>query len=386
MGSNSKVLNIVLDPSPGEFNKYEGFACKSDPYIFIVLDFFSYVSGERVTGEVLLNIPSVLPKGSIKFYSRGVEEIQVFHAVYRNKQLLEETNEVYSLDEIIKEWELELPPGHYVIPFNFKIPSYSPSSFYYSGEDSKGNYIKAEVFYHISVKLLFSNKESGISNSRLFIVKNKKCLEKPGYSIEENAVITGCCFSNKGSTKFKLSVTNTEHCTVGGNVKYKLDPDNTRCRVPIYKVTGNVHFEFFINTRKGEFRVFKTISSIPRATWISPYASIIYEKDFEYLADLKAFSEELNPSSNFSSMMCSKYFVEVCVYYDLVCRKKPHKIKINFHVNPRTSSKNSDPILPRDWNPIELSIVNLIVNTTKPPQSNPDQMAGYSSHETDSSR
>lgn len=347
----------------------------SDSFIFIILDCYSYTAGEKVTGEILFNVCESIPKSYIKFQSRGIEEIHVFDSQDRTKVLVEEIQEVFTLDTCLTEWESEVPIGQYVFPFNFKIPNYCPSTFYYSGEDSRGNYIKAEVFYHISIKLIVSGVDSGLSHSRIINIKNISTLEKPSPSIEAVGDVSGCCFLNKGRTQFKLSVANVDHCNVDGEIKYKLYPNNSNCKAPINHVIGSVVLDFTVRTRKGDYKIIKKLSEIDRPTWISAFTSLIYEKDFEYQAELKVSSDELNPSSNKSPIIMCEYFIEILVFYDLKCMTRPIVIRLPFHVNPKLAQRKEGPKLPTDWNPIESSIFNLSVDNRKLTINRPDEMA-----------
>jgi hypothetical protein len=260
-------------------------------------------------------------------------------------------------------WDEEVPPGQYVFPFNFKLPVFCPSTFYYSGEDLQGNYVKAEVFYYVSVKLIISGDESKLSHSRIINIKNMMALEKPGSCSEETPIIRGCCFSNKGSTSFKLSVENKEHCLVDGAVNYKLFPNNGNCKAPINRVIASIVIECLFNTSKGEFKVSRSISEIDRSTWISAFTSLIYERDFEYLTELKVYSDELNPSSNRSSLISCEYFAEVKVFYDLSCMKNPVVMRLPFHVNPKAMFRKEEPKLPGQWDPLESTIFSFAVET-----------------------
>lgn len=348
--------NIFSDPR----RRSNGFE-NSESFVFLVLDCFSYIAGEKVTGEILFNISEPLPKSLLKFQSRGIEEVHIFDSQDRTKILAEEIQEIYSLDCIVTEWDAEIPPGQHVFPFNFKLPNYCPSTFYYSGEDVQGNYLKAEVFYHVTVKLSMNGVESSMLHSRIINVRNIGALDKPGPAIEASADVPGCCFSNRGSTHFKLSVGNTDHCSVDGEVKYKLYPNNSACRSPINHVLGCVVLDFRIVTKKGEFKIIKKLSETARATWISAFASQIYEKDFEYTGDLKVYSEELNPSTNNSPIIHCEYFVEMLVFYDIRCKNSPIVIRLPFHVNPKITYRKEDPKLPSEWNPIETPIFNFTV-------------------------
>jgi hypothetical protein len=116
-----------------------------------------------------------------------------------------------------------------------------------------------------------------------------------------------------------------------------------------------------VRTRHGDFKILKTISETERATWISAFTSLVYERDFEYNADLKVSSEELNPSSNDGSLIKCEYYVEMLVYYDISFKKNPVVIKLPFHVNPKITYRKEEPKLPVLWEPEESSIYNFIV-------------------------
>lgn len=313
-----------------------------------------------MTGEILLNIEEPLKDLSLRVQSKGTEQVQLFGSKDRSQKILEESNELYNLDEVLNKWE-ELSIGQYVFPFNFKLPSYSPATFYYSGEDNQGNYIKAEVFYSVSVVIEIGKKQA-LNHTRFIHVKNSQNIEKPGPSVEATAYLTGCCF-NKGNTVFKLSISNTEHCQVDGDVRYKLIPNNSNCKSPINQIIGSVMLDFEINTKKGVFKIIKKLSEANRATWISSFSNLIYEKDFEYFSDLKVTSEELNPSSNKSSLIKCEYFIECLVFYDIAFMKAPVVVRLPFHVNPKINYRKELPVLPENWNPTESPIYSLIVNS-----------------------
>lgn len=75
----------------------------SNPFVFIVLDCFYYVAGEKITGEILLYLPEDYPSGSIIVSSRGLEEVQLYETSKHRDYIEEETSCVYEFDEKIKE-------------------------------------------------------------------------------------------------------------------------------------------------------------------------------------------------------------------------------------------------------------------------------------------
>lgn len=270
-----------------------------------------------------------------------------------------------------------------MFPFNFKLPSYSPSTFYYAGEDARNYYVKAQVSYSVSVKLEVMNEpENNLTHSRMFVVRNKQTHSKPNNSIETRENVTGCCCRSKGSTFLKLSIKGDDHTQVESLIRYKLDPDNTNCKAPINYVTGQVYLLIELSVGGTIFRVNKTLSSISRATWISAFTSLVYEKDFEYIAELKMNNAELNPSSNSTPLINCTFLIEVLVYYDLSCKGKPARISMPFHVNPKNTFIREEAKLPTPWEPEEAPISNFIVESSRPVSSDLDGMATMSTPET----
>jgi hypothetical protein len=335
-------------------------ASSEENYLYIILDCYSYIAGDKITGEICFNVTSPIPPASLKFLSRGIERVEVFDPVNKSRQLTEETKEVFAIDEDFKTWDQELASGQYVFPFNFKLPSFAPATFNFSGHDARGHYIKAEVLYYVSAVMVIDGVRSQVSNSRIVVVKNRTAYAKPGASMETSSPVVGCCFVRKGTTAFKLSVTNPDHPSVDGSVMYKLDPDNSHCRAPINHVSGNVVLEFSARTTIGEFKIRRLVNSIPRSAWISAFSDRVYEKDFEYLAELNSSSEELNACSNNGVIISCEYAVETNVFYDLFAVKRPVVLRLPFHVNPRVVCKKEENKLPKEWEPEETPIMHFV--------------------------
>mmetsp|Transcript_14081 Transcript_14081/g.14142 ORF Transcript_14081/g.14142 Transcript_14081/m.14142 type:complete len:218 (-) Transcript_14081:4-657(-) len=216
----------------------------------------------------------------------------------------------------------------------------------------------------------------------MFVVRNKQTHTKPNISIETRESVYGCCCTNKGNTYLKLSVKGEEHSQVEGTLRYKLDPDNTNCKAPINYVTGEVSLVLEITVSSQTFRIVKTLSSISRATWISAFTSLVYEKDFEYNAELKMNNAELNPSSNQTPMISCMFVIEVLVFYDLSCKGKPARIAMPFHVNPKNTFIREEPKLPVPWEPEEAPISNFLVESSRPTSQEVEGMASLSTPDT----
>ena len=351
---NSSELTKDSSTAPTEANSVFQSTISREDFVFIVLDCYSYTAGEKITGEILLNIADPLPGGSLKFQATGIEEISVYDPKERLKIIAEESSEIFAIDCPLQDWEAQIDAGQYVFPFTLKIPSHSPSTFYFSSQDQRGFYVKAAIRYSIVVLLTSVNTLFSLSHKRDLLIKNKSALGRPGSAIESVESVHGCCAS-KGTTGLKLSVINTDHCEVDCEVRFKLEPDNSMCRVPINQVISKVTVEFTATTRRGEFKIIQNLANIDRAAWIGAFSNRIYEKDFEYATSLK-LGEIGNASSNATPLIRCVYFVEVLIFYDMYFRKEPISIVLPFHVNPNNNIPKQMPKLPNNWDPVESSI------------------------------
>jgi len=336
---------------------------ESEPLAFIALDCYYYVAGEKVTGELLLNLPRDIPPAKLVFTSKGYEQVIVIDPGSRSTSHQQASSEIYALNNTVGEWTHGLEAGQYVYPFTFKLPHFAPATFFYSGDDSKGNLVKAQICYEMGLKLEVPSKpELNLSHSREFGVRNKYTRGKPSPSIELTEHISGCCWRNLGGTRFKLSVAGDAHSQVDQELKYKLEPDNSQCSAPINHVTGQVQMQVQFALNSGTISLTKTLSRISRPTWISANTSLVFEKDFEYSTELKFGSEEMNPSSNHSPLIKVMYTVEVFVYYDIRCKREPTSIRLPLHVDPKTRRVREEPALPRPWEPLESKILVFQLN------------------------
>jgi hypothetical protein len=96
--------------------------------LFICLDKLYYIAFERVSGEIVLNVPHSMPPCELVLASSGKELLKVYETpgspVYSDSK-----KALYRLESTIAKWENELSAGQYVFPFTFKLPEYVPSTF-----------------------------------------------------------------------------------------------------------------------------------------------------------------------------------------------------------------------------------------------------------------
>lgn len=330
------------------------FYTQSSDSLFIILDSNTYTAGDKVTGEILLSLHEAFNDSELVFSASGTEEVTVFDPVDQSRLLVEEKSEVFYISNPIYKWQY-LNAGQYIFPFSLKIPAHCPSSFYFSSVDERKHYIKASISYEITVNLLTAT--SKFSQSALFFVKNKLALTRSQIKINTIEEIRGCC-SLQGTTKFVLSTLNNEHCEVGGQLLFRLEPDNKNCKAPINRVISKVLVEVTFSTSRGEYKLIKELASIDRAAWVSGQSSLTFIKDFEYCCGLEV--HEMNLSSNLTPVIKCEYFLKIFVFYDTFGKERPVELVINFHVNPKLQGHKEIPVLPENWNPEEFGITAFV--------------------------
>lgn len=335
-----------------------------EPVLFVILDCVYYVAGDRVTGEILMNMPYDYPASTLHLRSGGAEEIHLFDGPTHSRST-NHSAEVYSLASEVKEFSDGVPAGQYVYPFTFKLPHHSPSTFSFSG-DVQSCFVKACIEYFCTAELVVNSEETlNLKHTRPILVRSRKAKNKVNESVETVHVVPGCCCTTKGRTRLKLTIKNEEHSISGGTVKYKLDPDNSQCSAAINHVTGITSITLSFNFPVRTLRLRKELSTISRATWLSASTSMIYEKDFEYTADLKQAQEDWNLSSNEGALITCEYNVEVLIHFDVAFKQVPATIGLPLLVNPKNIYSKEEPNLPQEWAPREVSIVNFMVETKR---------------------
>ena len=313
------------------------------PYIFLSLDSPFYLAGDRLQGEIMLEVPKSLGPASLHLTAHGSEEAHIF---LQNQPICQANKKVFSLSSSLKSWET-LPRGSFLLPFSFKIPHYSPPTFYYSGQDSASRLIKAQVSYSISAKLCFQSEE--ITHSQTLIIRSKDSRSSPHVGTEQTEVVAGICCSSKGTSNFKLEVTSTQHPTVNSFINFKLVPDNGNCAAPINQVVSDIVMELEVREGDRSYVVRDVVVTIPRITWIAAFTSLVFEKDFEFTAEMKGRGEDLNAGSIDTNLIKCRYMIEVKIYYDLKFRAEPARIYRNFHVEPADNITRDVPKLPASW-------------------------------------
>ena len=326
-----------------------------DPYMHLSVEEPFYIAGDWVEGNIFLDFPKDTQSVTLSVISYGLEEVYVY-----NQDLLitQTNNKLFSMNEKLKEWD-KIAGGHYVVPFTFKIPNHCPPTFYYSGEDSMKNYVKAQISYSISVRAQYEKEE--ITKSRSIVIRSRDSRASSQTEQQTTETIMGICCISKGRTYFKLMLTNEYHPNVGDRVFFKLVPDNGNCAAPINQVTAELVMNVEIQGKNGLHKIQHKVFSVPRITWIAAHTSVVFEKDFEFEGDVK-LPEDLNTGSVDSPHIKCSYSIFVKIHYDVKFVNNFVVICLPLHVNPSVPYNKDPPVLPTNWDPVTEERIKLFLN------------------------
>ena len=175
ISSDEKIVFSIGSLSDRESSKR--FSNHSTTLLFIVLDCLYYVAGDKVNGEILLNLPIDYPEASLKLTLKGYEHVQI------PKKSQSIIASIYNLETIVNAWGNKAPAGQYVFPFTFRIPGFAPSTFSFYGIDDFNNAVSAEIIYEASCILEFlKNEEKNLMHTRFINIRNIKTRNSPSPS------------------------------------------------------------------------------------------------------------------------------------------------------------------------------------------------------------
>ena len=326
----------------------------STSLLFVVLDSLHYIAGEKVDGEILLNLPSNFPESTLKLVSRGVEKVKIGSS--------SQTSMIYNLESSVKTWEKMTPAGQYIFPFTFKLPAFAPSTFNYYGQDDQNTEILGEVTYEVLSILEFpSDEDKNMTHSRNINIRNSSSKMSPSINYESTEVLKGLCCGSKGYTLFKVSAHRELHAQTDSIIMFKLETDNSASSSSILKIKSQIRMELELNIESQSSKTFVVFNKNSKDTWIpSSRSSLMLEKELEFESGI-FFDEGLNPSSNKTGCIECRYFIEFHIDYDTQL-KNPVVIKIPIHIDPKHNFDRENPNIPENWSPRESPVYSALID------------------------
>ncbi|OMJ91024.1 hypothetical protein SteCoe_6486 [Stentor coeruleus] len=329
---------------------------RSKPFLCIILEFSHYTAGDRINGEVLMNLPDSLSESNLIMYSSGSEFL---HVVTKHKKAVKYNNEIFHVDTTLKVWEYETPKSQYNFPFTFKLPYFAPATLSVRTQDNEGNLLEASIVYEIKVVLEIKGKILLQDTIPLLIFNNKtRCPIPP--SVSETELSTCFCFK-KGHCNISLSQTNNHHPNYGDTAKFKLELDWFNNKGQITEVYGKVLYKLQLSIpgdKTYEFTI--DLCEFKHANSFFTEANSIqtnYEFDVSLYGD---FGD--NVSSNATAMINSSYIGEATVVFNLGVTNRIAKATLPVHINPKVS-ENRNLIVPSDWEASACSLLSIYLQS-----------------------
>lgn len=345
------------------------------PMVWLGLDCFHYVGGERVTGEIMLNLPADTQPGKLILRSRGYEDVKIYTKQLGKKDCRHGRNIIYEYENLIYAWDSTIASGQYVFPYTFKLPHYVPSSFHFKGEESSNTILQAKIVYEATIDFeVPSDSNKNLRDGKRILVRSQLNNGLVNISAENNEMIVGC-MSSKGVTTLRLIVLNEDHSIVDGDLKYRLEPNNSRCAAGINQVTSYVSLIVEVNLEGKRYRYGRILSHVSKSISIPPNAENIIDKELEYTAELRLPGPDQNPSTVETPLIYCRYTIEAMLYYDLACKDIISTITLPVYINPRNYKDKVNPKLPSKWDPKEHPIVNMTIECQKALASQIDEQS-----------
>ena len=326
------------------------------PYIFVLIKDDFQVAGERVTAEIILDIPANLGRAELFLHSEGIEDLRVYKTLKLSSY---SRNEIYMIKTIIRTWD-DLLEGKYIVPISFKLPQFAPATFSYAGEDSLNNFIKAEISYQISAGIKYKNNE--FKHSRPLYVRSAETRGASKIMHMTSEPVSNSCCSYSGTSDFTLEVLMDEHCSCSDTVCYRVIPDNSNSALALTEVTGQVVRVLMFVEKEKSYSIKSMISEATRTVFIPARSPIFLEKDFLFVNQLNSGTLDINPASVDSVLVKCTYFIEILVKYNTSRKKRNVALMVPFHANPSCRPYEEIPQLPLDWKGEVHPIINLIID------------------------
>lgn len=157
--------SIFGDPR-GVFRNGELFVKTAQPF---------YEKGQVVTGKIYIYVVNAFVPNSILMQVKGKEKVRFemrYHHGHRT-DYVERKGIMRFLDfedDAFKFNGQPLMPGHYIIPFEFKLPTDIPSSMQFKDERHKDKPCM-KIKFHIRVNLLCQNEQDNMLYKQIMVIR-----------------------------------------------------------------------------------------------------------------------------------------------------------------------------------------------------------------------
>ena len=329
-----------------------------EEWIEVVLDSIKVVAGERVSGEVLVQILNNENDFKIILKSSGVESVKI---VENNGNTIEHSVNVYTLNTVLAEVS-ERGKVQSVFPFAFKVPMYSPSTFHFSGTDSSGNLLQVSVSYSIEAFLL-SDSLTPLKKSKILYLLNRSSRQTLAPSFTQSTSFSTCCI-NKGQTIICISHTETAQLSTSSQKTFRISLASG-LNNSLEGTFGQVVFNLAVQIPGSREFTFSKIFSraIPDLDSLFELQGSKNEIGLDHEVNLTDLNCGKFVASNEAALFIAVYRIEFYGNYNIGCGLKSASCIGELQVNPDVPAKDESEV-PKKWNPVEHLICNLIIESS----------------------
>ena len=326
----------------------------SKEFIYCGLEYSHYIAGDRVTGEIFLNLTESLKPSTLNISSKGVESLFVTKPT---KQELSYSNDIFLMNTVLTAWEAVTPKGQYNFPFTFKLPYYAPATFNFRNHDNEGNLLEAKISYELSISLIVDDSIFLSDTLPIAIYNNKARSSPPQSEIITN--LTTCCCTRRGYSYVLLRQPSADHPRYGETANFVLDIDWKNFDGEIAEVQGTIFHKLQLQLPGDKTYDFssKLLHYRPTFSFLENLGSMKCSCELDLLLQGES---GMNISSNSSAMINSEYIAEAVVVYNLGLTRKISEVSIPVHVNPRNCECRIYAI-PAEWEPVSRSMHNVML-------------------------
>ena len=329
-----------------------------EEWIEVVLDSTKVIAGERVSGEVLVQVLNNENDFKIILKSSGVESVKI---VENNGNTIEHSVNVYTLNTVLADVG-ERGKVQSVFPFAFKVPMYSPSTFHFSGTDPSGNIIQVSVSYSIEAFLL-SDCLPPLKKSKILYLHNHSSRQVSAPSFTQSTPLSSCCI-NKGQSTISISHTEPGQLLTSSQKTFRVSLASA-LNNSLAGTFGQVAFNLTVQIPGSrEFSFSKIFSrAIPDLDSLFELQGSKNEIGLDFEVNLTEVNCGNFVASNEAALFIAVYRIEFYGNYNIGCGLKSASCVGELQVNPDVPVKDEAEV-PRKWNPVEHLISNLIIESS----------------------
>jgi len=369
--------------------------------MLVKTDKTTYFAGDTVTGRVYIYILQAYyckklilrlkGKESIHFLDQGDDKRHREHGLLAKgtkRDLREESNLIINKAETLYEWDTEVKPDAYEIPFSFMVPKDLPSSF-----SQEANGLVANIRYRIEAILEPCNpkKDPKIKSKQNIIVRQGVQNAQQNVQSSVNTNLTTLCCLSAGNQAIRVHFDKNYYCP-GERAKLKIDLDNLRSSLKTKNITITLNQSLFLSTKKKttNWRYNKLTTTIngPAAKKSNSYLvelvlpafqnannefkKMVPKERVKQLISLLNNPNILNSSVR-SRLITSEFFITITCEMDGSCTQIP-TLSCPIEIYHPEEIEARDVVAPPDWNPHVMEPVNIAFGSAGMPIPSPQML------------